>query len=72
MNALSKDPIRIYLLLPIALLISCSEKKESSNQPNIILIYTDDLGYRDVYPIDHNPEITPNLIKGAISYQSRF
>lgn len=51
----------IITFICLSLLISCSEDKESPSHPNIILIYTDDLGYGDISPFHPKENITPNL-----------
>ena len=37
-------PVFLYM----ALLFGCSSNAQENNKPNIVLIYTDDLGYGDI------------------------
>jgi len=41
--------------------MGCSREETENNPPNIILIYTDDLGYGDISPFKPKENITPNL-----------
>ena len=58
---------RSLSFLVITLFLSCtetkktSEKKETSKPPNIVLIFTDDQGYRDVGVFGADSILTPNL-----------
>ncbi|SHO63784.1 sulfatase family protein [Algoriphagus zhangzhouensis] len=65
MQALSFPKSSIFAFLSILLAISaCS--KESSNPPNIVIIYADDMGYGDLAIQNPNSKIpTPNLDKLA-------
>ena len=50
----------------VSFFISCkSEKKNSYDKPNIIIIYTDDLGYGDVSAYKKGTLNTPNIDKIA-------
>ena len=62
--------IRLNLFIPfsflIYLFINCkSNILESSNKPNIVIIYTDDLGYGDVSAYKKGTLKTPNIDKLA-------
>ncbi|MGB5271189.1 sulfatase family protein [Eudoraea sp.] len=60
--------IKILLITPIVLLffISCSTKEEESQEPNIIYVLADDMGYGDVSVYNENSKIqTPNIDKLA-------
>lgn len=56
---------RLALLIPFILLFSCGEKEtETPNKeipPNVVLIFTDDQGYRDVGVFGADDIATPNL-----------
>ncbi|MDG2396281.1 MAG: arylsulfatase [Flavobacteriaceae bacterium] len=57
---------KIYFILLISLLFNCrSEKKNFKTPPNIIIIYTDDLGYGDVSAYNKGKLKTPNIDKLA-------
>ena len=57
---------RLCFLFLISLFFSCkSEKKNSLRSPNIIIIYTDDLGYGDVSAYKKGTLNTPNIDKLA-------
>jgi len=57
---------RLCFLFLISLFFSCkSEKKNSLGNPNIIIIYTDDLGYGDVSAYKKGTLNTPNIDKLA-------
>ena len=55
----------LFLHFYAAVLMSCTSEPVENNPPNIILIYTDDLGYGDVSPFEPKASITPNLHKLA-------
>ena len=59
--------LKSSLLFILLLLISCStdEKNKTSDKPNIILIYLDDLGYGDVSAYNSGTLQTPNMDKLA-------
>ena len=57
----------------VSFFISCkSEKKNSYDKPNIIIIYTDDLGYGDVSAYKKGTLNTPNIDKIAKLSRSIF
>ena len=49
------------ILLPVFLVNSCKNSPESSTQPNIVIIFCDDLGYGDLGTFGHPTIRTPNL-----------
>ena len=49
------------ILLPVLLVNSCKNSPESSTQPNIVIIFCDDLGYGDLGTFGHPTIRTPNL-----------
>ncbi|SDX63800.1 Arylsulfatase A [Lutibacter oricola] len=61
----------ILTLLMVSIVISCKDakpveaKKETKKQPNIVVIYTDDLGYGDVSANGATEINTPNIDKLA-------
>ncbi|MGJ8641988.1 MAG: sulfatase [Luteolibacter sp.] len=55
--------MKIYLLLFVALLGSCLVQAADSGQPNIVLIYADDLGWKDVGYQSDGDYKTPHLDK---------
>ena len=59
--------VKSTLLFILLSLISCStdEKNKTSDKPNIILIYLDDLGYGDVSAYNSGTLQTPNMDKLA-------
>ena len=57
---------QLCLIFFISLFLGCkSEKNYSSKNPNIIIIYTDDLGYGDVSAYNKGTLNTPNIDKLA-------
>ena len=62
-NANKHKLIQKYcLFFFVSFFLSCkSEKKSSPNKPNIIIIYTDDLGYGDVSAYKKGALNTPNI-----------
>ena len=57
---------QLCLIFFISLFLGCkSEKRYSSKNPNIIIIYTDDLGYGDVSAYNKGTLNTPNIDKLA-------
>ncbi|MBT6447236.1 MAG: sulfatase-like hydrolase/transferase, partial [Flavobacteriaceae bacterium] len=57
---------QLSFIFLISLFFSCkSEKKNSIEKPNIIIIYTDDLGYGDVSAYKKGTLNTPNIDKLA-------
>ena len=54
-----------YIVFISLFLITESEKRYSSKNPNIIIIYTDDLGYGDVSAYNKGTLNTPNIDKLA-------
>ncbi|WP_242203587.1 sulfatase family protein [Aestuariivivens insulae] len=51
----------MILTISILSLWSCQQKEEKQEQPNIIVIYADDLGYGDVSSYGSTELITPNI-----------
>lgn len=60
---MKKFAIRLLIILPV--LGSCGERQAEQNQPNIILILADDLGYGDLDCYGNTMNDTPNLDKMA-------
>ncbi|SDD76910.1 arylsulfatase [Algoriphagus faecimaris] len=57
-----KSIIFTLFICSVSLIISgCIKQFEKDQAPNIILIYTDDLGYGDIAPFADKATITPNL-----------
>ncbi len=54
-------PVFLYM----ALLFGCSSNAQENNKPNIVLIYTDDLGYGDISCSGFSAIQTPNIDKLA-------
>ena len=62
----SKFTKQLCLIFFVSLFLSCkSEKNNSTENPNIIIIYTDDLGYGDVSAYNKGTLNTPNIDKLA-------
>lgn len=56
--------MKLLLLIAIGLILfsSCTQKKESTKKPNVIIILADDMGYGDVQALNPDSKIpTPNL-----------
>ncbi|MBK8501354.1 MAG: sulfatase [Saprospiraceae bacterium] len=51
----------LILLLPVLLLLSCQQKEEKVDRPNIIFIMTDDHSYQTLSAYDKRFVSTPNL-----------
>jgi len=56
---------KILILIIISLFISCQTIENKNENPNIIIIYTDDLGYGDVSAYNKGTLNTPNIDKLA-------
>ena len=54
-----------YLIIIQFILIGCKTDDYTANSPNIIIIYTDDLGYGDVSAYGKGTLNTPNIDKLA-------
>ena len=54
-----------YLIIIQFIIIGCKTDDYSLNSPNIIIIYTDDLGYGDVSAYRKGTLKTPNIDKLA-------
>ena len=62
----SKFTKQLCLIFLVSLFLSCkTEKNYSTENPNIIIIYTDDLGYGDVSAYNKGTLKTPNIDKLA-------
>ncbi|WP_297338196.1 sulfatase [Algoriphagus sp.] len=56
------DIIYFLFLWSVSTMVSgCSKQTGKDQAPNIILIYTDDLGYGDISPFADKATVTPNL-----------
>ena len=65
---------RIFVIVLLFMIFSCAEKQETQSasentKPNIVVIFTDDLGYGDLGVFGHPTIKTPELDKMAMEGQ---
>ena len=60
-----KNIIRLGIICLIGLLLSCGPEKQNENPPNIIIVFTDDMGYGDLSSYGHPNIKTTQLDKMA-------